>query len=278
MPQCWFFQRAAQSLGIKIVLSPHGMLEPWILNRNPWKKKLALLLYQHKAIRRADVIHTTAQSELNQIRNLGYNQKAVVIPNGIDLSEVKAKTQWSKKNNTFRLLFLSRVHLKKGIELLIDAVTKLNNPKIEVIIAGEGEENYITSLKQQCEKNNIEHQFKFVGGIYGVAKWEAYKQCDVFILPTYSENFGIVVAEALAVGVPVITTTGTPWNELETQHCGWWIDLSVENLMHTIQQAMTLPPETLKEMGKNGANLIRKHYDIKGIAEQIKNMYQNNID
>lgn len=276
MPQLWIFQKAAQKQDIKVILTPHGMLEPYILNRHPLKKKIALALYQDKAIKRANIIHATANSELQQIQKLGYNQQAAIIPNGVDLSEINTSKNWENKSNqTFNILFLSRVHPKKGIEFLINAIAQIKNPKIQITIAGEGNLEYINSLKKLSKSQNVDNQFNFIGGIYGNKKWELYQNSDLFVLPTYSENFGIVIAEALAVGLPVITTTGTPWNELNDFNCGWWIDLTVENLVNTINHASGKNIDELKIMGENGQKLIKEKYDIKAIAKQFYELYKN---
>jgi len=271
MPQSWLFQKVAQKQGIQVVLSPHGMLEPYIINRHPYKKKIALALYQQKALKRVHYFHATAQSELDQIRKLGFQQEAEIIPNGIELTPLKRKTEWKAVQN---ILFLSRVHPKKGIELLIEAVAKLQNKELKISIAGEGDESYIAELKQLCKEKNVGEQFDFVGGVYGEQKWELYHQADLFVLPTYSENFGIVVAEALATGLPVITTTGTPWQELETENCGWWIDLSVENLEEAISEAIHKDAIQLEEMGQRGRKLVENKYEIKAVALQMKEFYE----
>lgn len=91
---------------------------------------------------------------------------------------------------------------------------------------------------------------------------------------TNSENFGIVVPEALAIGIPVITTTGTPWQELETEKCGWWIDLNVTNLVKALTEAIGLQPEELKEMGLRGRELVKEKYEIKAVAEQMNRFYE----
>lgn len=271
-PQIWIFHQAAISLGIKVVLSPHGMLEPYILNRHPLKKKIALALYQHKAIQSADFLHATADSELINIRKLGYKQSVVVIPNGVDLSEIKQKTKWNKVQN---ILFLSRVHPKKGIEILIKAIATINNPDLKITIAGEGEANYIEQLKQLAREKGVGNQFNFAGGIYGAAKWQLYLDADLFVLPTYSENFGIVVAEALYTGLPVITTTGAPWSELDSEKCGWWIELNVDNLIKALKVALALESDKLYEMGLNGRKLIADKYDIKQVAQSMYTNYIN---
>lgn len=267
-PQNWGFQKAAQELGIKVVLSPHGMLEPWILAHNPLKKKLGLFLYQNKAIRSAEHLHATALMEKESIRNLGYTNQLTIIPNGIDLSEIikKKETYGSKK-----VIFLSRIHPKKGIELLLEAWRNTNTQGWSLEIAGNGDANYIQALTQSA--NDMNNVF-FVGAKYGEEKWNFLRSADIMVLPTHSENFGIVIAEALAVGLPVITTKGTPWEDLDRHQCGWWIDLSTANLSSTLTAALSKEPLELKRMGENGMKLIEDKYNIKQIGIDIKKLYE----
>lgn len=272
-PQNWLFQKEAQKLGIVVILSPHGMLEPYILKRNSLKKKLAMFLYQNKAILSVNYLHTTAQSELDQVRNLGYKQLSGMIPNGIDISEIE------KKQNPFNervknILFLSRVHPKKGIEILIDSVSKLNTYKINITIAGEGEASYIHKLKNYAKEKQVMQFFNFVGGLYGEEKKRVFQNADLFVLPTYSENFGIVIVEALASNIPVITTKGTPWEELNLYKCGWWINLSEENLKNTILEAINKSPKELEEMGEKGRVLVEEKYEIKQVTGQMSEFYK----
>jgi len=269
-PYIHVMARIARWKGIPYIITPRGMLEAWIMAHNPWKKKLGMFLYQRKDLKKAVAIHTTCEAETVSVRKLGFTKPVAVIPNGIDLSTVP---QAKKEYGTKKMVFLSRIHEKKGIELLLEAWQELELKDWTLEIAGEGDVGYISILKNKIRIEKIAN-VSFVGPQYGDAKWTFMKSADIFVLPTYSENFGIVVAEALAVGVPVITTTGTPWEELNTEQCGWWIDLSVANLVKTIQEAISKKPEGLKAMGLRGRKLVVDKYDIKAVAMKMKELYK----
>lgn len=277
MPQSAFTQKWAQKLGYKVILSPHGMLEPWIISRHYWTKKVpALLLYQKAAIVNANCIHATAESEKANLLKLGYNKKIEVIANGIDVDSIRMKDNWARKK---KILFLSRIHVKKGIEFLLEAAALLKKTLADytINIAGEGDADYITFLKNKSKELGIENLVNFCGGVYGEKKWELFREADVFILPTYSENFGIVVGEALACGTPVITTKGTPWEELNTAHCGWWIDTNTKALTEALTDFLSKPTEELKDMGINGRKLIQNEYSTKKIAYDMFLLYKKII-
>lgn len=273
-PESAIIQRWASNNGYKTVYTPHGMLEPWILHRHFWTRKIpALLLYQKAAIKKANAIHATAESERQNLIKLGYNKNVIVIPNGIDVSEIKIKDCWKK---TKTLLFLSRIHIKKGIELLINAVAELKEEMdgYQVLIAGEGDTNYIAELKNLAEQKRVDNIVKFIGGVYGDAKWNLYHKADFFVLPTHSENFGIVIAEALACGTPVITTEGAPWEELNTRNCGFWVECSQKAITNAIKKGLNTTGKELQMMGQNGRRLIEERYSVETIAEKMKSLYE----
>jgi len=266
-PQNWGFQKVAQKLGIKVVVSPHGMLEPWILSHKPLKKKIALFLYQKKAIQQSVCLHATAQMEAENIQDLGFENPIHIIPNGIYFSDIKVIKE---KYGTKKMIFMSRIHPKKGLELLLEAWRNSYTEDWTLEIAGNGDEDYIVSLIQSVE--DLEN-VRFVGAKYGEEKWDFLRSADVMVLPTHSENFGIVVAEALAVGVPVITTHGTPWEDLEIHKCGWWIDLSVKNLEKVLSKAFNTPTMLLEVMGRKGRELVKNKYDIQVIGKKMIELY-----
>lgn len=275
MPACAFIQKWAQALGYKVVLTPHGMLEPWIMARHYWTRKLpALWFYQKAAVMKADVLHATAESEKENLLKLGYNNRIKIIANGIDVENIEMKSSWKRNKE---ILFLSRVHVKKGINFLLEAVAQLRE-QVEgyvIRIAGEGDAIYIDELKQLTERLGISKLVFFEGGVYGNRKWELFRQADLFILPTHSENFGIVVAEALASGTPAVTTMGTPWSELESRRCGWWTKVGTEATVQALRNFLSLTENELEKMGRNGRKLVEEKYSARKVAEEFVEMYKS---
>lgn len=138
--------------------------------------------------KKADYLHATADSEKENLLKLGYNTQIEVIPNGIEVENIVLKKDWERKK---RILFLSRIHVKKGIEFLLEA-TALLKDKLDgyvIEIAGEGDKEYIAQLKQKAKELQIESFVQFCGGVYGDQKWKLFQEADVFVLPTFSENF-----------------------------------------------------------------------------------------
>lgn len=158
------------------------------------------------------------------------------------------------------------------IEATANLKTELQGYTIN--IAGEGEESYINELKQLASKLGVENLIHFIGGVYGDKKWELFKKADLFVLPTHSENFGIVVAEALACGTPVITTQGTPWQELESYHCGWWTEIGTEATTKALKEFLQCTETQLEQMGKNGRKLIEEKYSSQKVAQDMVELYK----
>lgn len=274
MPACAMTQRWAQDAGYKVVLTPHGMLEPWIMARHYLTRKLpALALYQKAAVRNADLIHATAESERQNLLKLGYNDKIKIVANGIDVDSIILKDNWRRKKS---ILFLSRIHIKKGIDFLLEAVAQLKEELsgYTIHIAGEGDEAYIGALKKRAAELGVAPMTDFCGGVYGEQKWIMFQEADLFVLPTYSENFGIAVAEALASGTPVITTKGTPWQELDSHRCGWWTEVGTKPTKEALLKFLSLTESELETMGRNGRRLVEEKYSTRKVAENMVKMYE----
>jgi glycosyltransferase involved in cell wall biosynthesis len=256
---------------IPVVVSPHGCLEPWALQHRRLKKSIALALYQKRIFTNASMMVATARQELESIRQLGIQVPVAVIANGVDVpSEFShSQAQGGKRN----LLFLSRIHPKKGLPNLVSAWAQVRIEGWGVIIAGPDEGGHVDELRAQIKALGLEDDFEFPGLVIGDKKEKLFSEADVFVLPTYSENFGIAVAEALARGVPVITTIGAPWEELQTRHCGWWVNPDVEGIAGALLAAMNTPPEELMEMGQRGMQLVKEKYSWDQIGRSALQAY-----
>lgn len=257
---------------IPYIITPRGTLEPWSLSQKRIKKMIAWALYQKRDLQKASCILATASMEAQHIRDLKINTPIAIIPNGIDVSDYPCRKYSSLKFIKKQLLFLSRIHPKKGIEFLIKSweILSAKYPDWKVIIAGNGDDAYIEKLNNQIVKCGLENNMSIIPPQYGADKYKLYYESSLFVLPSYSENFGMVIAEAMSCGVPVITTNGTPWQDLNVRKIGWCIDLSESNLTSALSQALELGQEKLFDMGQKASEYVLETYQHKQVA--IKNM------
>ena len=274
-PDCAMIQRLTQKRGYKVVLTPHGMLEPWIIKRHYWTRKVpALWLYQKAAVQRADCVQATAESERDNLLKLGYNSNIKVVRLGIDADGIEMKNSWKK---TRQILFLSRVHVKKGINFLVEAADVLRNELqgYKILVAGEGDADYVEAMNRMICDRGLQDIVQLIGGVYGDEKWRLFQTSDFFVLPTHSENFGLAIAESLASGTPVITTVGTPWSDLNSSEAGAWIEIGTEPLVETLRRFLSLTEDELETMGRNGRKLIETKYSAHVMAEQMMEVYKS---
>lgn len=265
-----YMAQLARKKNIPYIISPRGMLEPWALNYKKWKKQLALWLYQSNDLKKARCIHATSKMEADNIRKLGFKNPIAVIPNPIEVKEKITKVRIEKK----RLAFIGRLHEIKNIESLVRAWAKIKDTQgWELVLVGNGEANYVQSLKQLVADLHLQNVL-FTGFLIGEEKEKIMQTLDVLVLPSFSENFGMVVGEALQNEIPVIASTGTPWQDLQTYQCGWWVNNDVETLAKTLQQAISLSNEERQQMGKRGRQLILEKYSVEIVATQMIRLYE----
>lgn len=271
LPNNYASVKAAKSLDIPWVVSTRGMLEPWAFSYRGWKKKIVWGAWQKCALEGAAALHATSLVEADNLRALGLSNPIAIIPNGVDLPELKSKVKKEVKT----ALFLSRIHPVKGLLNLVNAWAKVKPNGWKMVIAGPSEEeNHEEEVKRAIESAGLTGHFDFLGPVNDHLKWDLFSQADLFVLPSYSENFGIVVAEALASEIPVITTKGTPWNDLITKKCGWWVDVGVEPLAEALNDAMSLSDNERHKMGQRGRALVEQHYSWGEIANNMTGVYQ----
>lgn len=260
----------ARSQGVPVIVSPHGCLEPVALKHRGWKKKLALALYQQRVFTTAAMMVATAQQELDSIRRIGIKCPVAVIPIGVDT--VSGMTRQLGVERQF--LFLSRLHPIKGLPDLVKAWASVRRSGWRIVIAGPDEDGHLDVIRAQIQQLGLERDVAFTGLVTGERKEALFSQADVFVLPTYSENFGLVIAEALARGVPVITTTGAPWEDIVSYRCGWWVTPGAGSIAQALEAAMDLSREALEEMGQRGAQLAKEKYSWGQIGRSALEAYQ----
>ena len=272
---------------IPIVWSPHGMLTSWAMNNKKWKKLLGWWLYQKWDLAKAILIHATAQSEVDDLRRMGLMNNVKIAPLGVKIDGRVEHVERADGKKV--LLFVSRVQKKKGLINLIKAwaqmkqeastrstcSARLNLEEWVVRIVCPDQDNHTVELKQLCAELSVENDFEFVGPKYGDELAREYASADLFVLPTHSENFGSVVIESLANGVPVICTKGAPWEELTTHKCGWWIDIGVEPLALTLRNAISLSDAERHGMGDRGCKLVEENYTWDVVVEEMARGYES---
>jgi glycosyltransferase involved in cell wall biosynthesis len=267
--------RTSEYWRVPLVVQPRGMLEPWAINHKAWKKNLALFFYQRRNLSIARVLVATAPAEYENLRALGFRQPIAIIPNGVKLiSDVYSCQSSSNLKKVPRTaLFLSRIHPKKGILNLLHSWGRLKIEGWRLLIAGPDEGGHLAEVLHLIKVLGIQDKVQYIGEVDDESKVDLFRKSDLFILPTFSENFGIVVAEALSYGLPVITTRGAPWADLEKFGCGWWIDLGIDSLLCALHEAMSLRDEDRQAMGERGRQYVRR-YDWHTISRDTRDVYR----
>lgn len=253
------------------VVSPRGMLTPVALRFSRRAKQMLWALVQGPAVRNAACLHATSELEFRELRDFGLRQPIAIIPNGIDLPAERPAVQ----SNDRTLLFLGRIHPKKGIENLLLAWRQVAPafPDWRLKIVGRDEDEHQARLEGLVADLSIP-RVAFVGARYGKEKQAEYQAAELFILPSHSENFGMTVAEALSHGVPVITTTGTPWAKVVDTGCGWWVTPNAEGLEAALRDALTRDAPALRTMGRAGRAWMERDFSWPRLAGDFEATYR----
>lgn len=260
---------AAKGRGKPLVWTPRGGLLRWEGSRRPamkqgWETLCRVLMPPRAAL------HATSQREADQSRARFPNLPVFVIPNGVDIPAPSPK----EESTTLRLLSLGRLDPIKGLENLFLALAKVGrrgSSAWRLVVAGDGAPAYVESLRAQTARLRIAENVNFVGHVEPWEKSGLFAQTDVLVAASHSENFGMVIAEALARAVPVIVSRGTPWSGVEQVGCGLWVDNDPESLCNAIERMRDLP---LADMGKRGRAWMQDEYSWAHVAERMMQTYK----
>ena len=261
---------AMRRTGIPYIISPRGTLDPAALSYSKLAKMIVWNTGQGRALRNANALHATSEQEVDHIRRVGIKAPIFLSPNGVDIPDLYRP----KRKVTKTLLYLGRLHEKKGLDMLIDAWERIYQkyPDWELKIVGKGAADFEDWLRARVNNSSLD-RIKLESAVYGEEKLNTFRSADLFILPTRGENFGMVVAEALAAGTPVITTTSTPWSNLVSNGAGWCCQANTSEIKNTLIEALSVPSNLLEEMGGRGRSWMDSSFSWENIGEQISEGY-----
>jgi len=256
-----------------LVWSPRGALQRWdgstrVMAKYLWERMCSGLVLKEKLI-----LQATSQNEAEQSQNRFPGVRTVIVRHGVELPEDLRKTD---SKGQLRMTYLGRLHPIKGIEALLDACKLVGSESgpWHLNIAGSGELNYANVLKSKVVELGLEARVDFLGEVFGERKESLFANSDVVVVPSHVENFGMVVAEALAHEVPVIAGRGTPWEGLQTRGCGLWVDNHSSSLAAAIREIRTMP---LADMGRRGRNWMETEFSWQSVSSQMLAVFRECI-
>jgi poly(glycerol-phosphate) alpha-glucosyltransferase len=274
-------RKYAAHTGGRLLVSPHGMLEPWALNNSRWKKRLVANLFENKNLRNADCLHALCTAEAENFRRYGLKNPIAIIPNGVDLEESASvpsnliTDRFPESKGRRRIIFLSRLHPKKGLTNLLAAWRRISVEfkDWQLLIAGSGDPLYEQELKNFAQNMILNQDVLFLGAVYGSDKKQILEAADAFVLPSFSEGFSMAVLEASAHALPVLLTRECNFPELAKSNAAIEISPDLTAVETGLRQILGMPEEQRKAMGQRGRDLMRKSYTWPVVAEEMCRVY-----
>lgn len=274
--------RASRKLGVGRVVSPHGMLDAWAMSQSSLKKSLALRFFERRNLE-GSTIHALCKQEANSVRALGLRAPIQIIPNGVSIPDLKATPvlppPWAGQipANSKIILFLGRIHPKKGLEAFIDAMA-IQRGAIEaggwhLVVAGWAQDGYETVLEQKLEAHRLSHRVHFVGPVFGAEKASALAGANLFILPSFSEGLPMTVLEAWAHSLPVLITPQCNLPEGPAAMAAWEANPAPADLAERLGEIMELSPDVLAKTGQAGLKLVNQQFTWFNVAAKFERAY-----
>lgn len=264
----WVAYRWCKGVGAPLVVSACGMCGKEAMRHRSWKKLPAWWLFQRRVLTSAAVLHATSENELQSLRRLGLTAPVAVVPLGVPLP---VRSTGPKERI---VLYLGRLHPVKNLEILVLAWAQQVRPGWKLVVAGQEDyPGYRRRLARLAVDCGLDEGFELREAVYGAEKWALLASSELFVLPSFAENFGLVVAEALASGTPVIAGRGTPWQILQERGCGWWVDATVQGIGSALAAALELSSAERRAMGERGRQLVGEYFSWPNVARRMKAVY-----
>jgi glycosyltransferase involved in cell wall biosynthesis len=274
--------RIARDYRVPYVISPRGMLVPDLIRRkNQILKRTWITLFERINVERAAALHLTSEIEARDIALLGLKARRLsIISNGIEQPATPGPFERATSEGTSSepstILFLGRISWKKGLDRLIPAMSSINRG--ELVVAGNDEEDYLPTLRKLAETCGVSHRVRFIGPVAGSEKWALLRKARMLVLPSYSENFGNVVLEAMAVGCPVVITPEVGLaSAVQTASAGVVVEGLPDKIAAEINNLLD-SPETARRMGERGRRLAEDQFSWGAIAQEMTKLYHRCTD
>ena len=259
---------------VKIINSPKGSFSAEALKVSKFKKKIfSSFSKQNKFLSTCHAFHATSIKEKDEIRKLGFKQPIAVIPEGIDIPKENKKF---KNRKNIKYLYLGRIHPIKGLDILINSWKKVEENELNCSLEICGyydDQEYFNHLLNLVKKNGLQN-IHFGDKVYGESKSKKYLDNDIFILPSKSENFALVIAEAMSHEMPVITSKNTPWSVVKEKNLGWFVNSNENDLYAAIYESSILPNGQINEMGISGKKYIKEHFSWDVLSNDYVKFYK----
>ena len=262
-----------------VVVSAHGMLDSWALRNKQWKKALYSALVERSNLQSAACLRALTRAEVENYRSFGLTNPVALIPNGVSAPKQFSPDRFFEKYRELEgrrvVLFLSRIHYKKGIDLLCQAWAAVcaQFPDAHLVLAGPDFENTLQKTVRLVNTLGIEDRVTFTGMLAGQDKWDALAAATLFVLPSWSEGFSVATLEAMAASRPVIITHQCYFPEVAEHRCGWLIQPDVRELETALAEALNTPQSELDRLGENGKRLVAERFTWGRVGQQMVQVY-----
>lgn len=270
--------------GVPYLIRPHGSLDPYLHRRHRWRKWFMELLSERRNFRHASAIHFTTEEEMILARPYIWGAPGFVVPLGVDTRDYESlptkgtfRAEHPETRGKQIVLFLGRLSFKKGLDILVPAFARVARVRrdVHLVIAGPDDEGFGSRVRTQLTEAGIADRATFTGMLVGTDKLAAFHDANLFVLPSYTENFGISVVEAMVCGLPVVISDKVNlWREVVAGGAGKVVPCDPDRFAKAMLELLD-NPESARQTGENGRAVVKDHFDWSRVARSLEQMYRS---